>query len=101
MRLTDVQIAILKRIAAEAFGSQARLYLFGSRTDDSLRGGDIDLYVTGLTGTPDELLNAKLHFLVKAKRQLGDQRIYLVFAPAPGQPALPIQQRAAQTGIPL
>ncbi|QXP84038.1 nucleotidyltransferase domain-containing protein [Methylococcus sp. Mc7] len=101
MRLTDVQTAILKRVAAEVFGPQARLYLFGSHTDDSLRGGDIDLYVTGLSGTLDELLNAKLHFLVKAKRQLGDRRIDLVFAPAPGQAPLPIQRRAAQTGIPL
>ena len=101
MRITQQQADTLKRIAADVFGPQARLRLFGSRTDDSRRGGDIDLYVSGLAQSPKEMLDAKLQFLIKAKLALGDQRIDLVLATPAGQEPLPIQRIAEQTGIPL
>lgn len=45
MRLTHEQIAIIRRTAQEIFGPEARVWLFGSRVDDSKRGGDVDLLV--------------------------------------------------------
>ena len=48
MRLNQHQIETLKRLGTEIIGRQAELILFGSRADDSHRGGDIDLYVTGI-----------------------------------------------------
>ena len=45
MRLTDAEVAAIKAPAAMAFGETAVVRLFGSRVDDSLRGGDIDLLV--------------------------------------------------------
>lgn len=42
MRLTREQAAII-RSAAEVFGADARVWLFGSRVDESRQGGDIDL----------------------------------------------------------
>ena len=101
MRLNQVQVETLKRIAAEVFGPQAGLMVFGSRADDTRRGGDIDLYVTGMDEPMGKLLDAKLLFLVKAKQALGDQRMDVVFAPAPHQKRLPIHQEAERTGIPL
>ncbi|MDX8127141.1 nucleotidyltransferase domain-containing protein [Methylomonas sp. OY6] len=101
MRLTPQQADILKCIAADVFGTQASLQLFGSRTDDTRRGGDIDLYVKGFNQNLEKTLDAKLRFLVKAKQALGDQRIDLVFAPAEGREQLPIQRVAEQTAIPL
>ena len=101
MRLTTVQIETFKHLAAEIFGVSARVYLFGSRTDDRRAGGDIDLYVVGFDGTIEQQLDAKLRFLVEAKLTIGDQRIDLVFAPARGQKAAPIHQLAERTGIPL
>ncbi len=101
MRLTPQQIESLKHVAAEVFGSQAQIRLFGSRVDDRRRGGDIDLYVTGVALSVEAQLDAKLRFLVKAKQRLGDRRIDLVFAPLPGQPALPIQRMAEEAGVPL
>lgn len=101
MRLTAPQIQTIKQVALEVFGSAAQVYLFGSRTDEQRRGGDIDLYVTQPPLSPEAQLDAKLTFLVKIKQQLGDQRIDLVFAPAQGQALLPIHRMAQQTGVPL
>lgn len=101
MRLSQFQIDTLKRNATEAFGPNSCLILFGSRVDDNLRGGDIDLYVTGFNQSIDLQLEAKLHFLVKVKQALGEQRIDLVFAPSPEQTPLPIHRIAEKTGIPL
>lgn len=45
MRLTAEEVAAIKAAAAEAFGPNAVVRLFGSRVRDDLRGGDIDLHV--------------------------------------------------------
>lgn len=101
MRLTPHQINSIKQVAIEVFGSAAQVHLFGSRVDDKRRDGDIDLYVTQVALPLEAQLDAKLKFLVNIKQQLGDQRIDLVFAPAPGQAILPIHRMAQQSGVPL
>ena len=63
MRLTQTQIKIIKQVASEVFGPTVRIFLFGSRTDHQQRGGDIDLYISGLKLTSEEALDAKLLFL--------------------------------------
>ena len=45
MRLSSVQINAIVAAAAELAGPDAQVRLFGSRLDDSLHGGDIDLLV--------------------------------------------------------
>ena len=44
MRLSTRIIKILKEACSESF-NEHELYLFGSRTDDSRQGGDIDLAI--------------------------------------------------------
>ena len=45
MRLTPEQIALTRQIVQRLVRMESRVWLFGSRVDDSLRGGDIDLLV--------------------------------------------------------
>ncbi len=77
MRLSSVYQTIIKTETLNVFGAQATVYLFGSRVDDSKKGGDIDLFIR--TEDKIEIANKKLQFLAKLKRQLGEQRIDVVF----------------------
>lgn len=45
MRLSPHDHAAIVRATTEVAGDDARVWLFGSRTRDDLRGGDIDLLV--------------------------------------------------------
>lgn len=76
MRLTTQQQQVIKTYFLEVF-NEGQIYLFGSRTDDTKKGGDIDLYIR----TPDtnNLMHKKLDFLVKLKRAIGNQKIDIVF----------------------
>jgi predicted nucleotidyltransferase len=49
--------------------------LFGSRVDDSKRGGDIDLLIQ--PESPDEMLTRKLQFLGILEREMGERKIDL------------------------
>lgn len=45
MRLSPRQINVVQHAVSELAGKDAIVRLFGSRTDDNARGGDIDLLV--------------------------------------------------------
>ena len=47
MRLTPEQAQAIRQRIDTHMGKHARIWLFGSRVDDSRRGGDVDLYVEG------------------------------------------------------
>jgi predicted nucleotidyltransferase len=74
MRLQENEREIIISTISE-FAPDIRTYLFGSRTDDSKRGGDIDLLLIG-QGL-DQYLIRKLKILLKEK--LGDQKIDIVY----------------------
>ena len=45
MRLELKDVEVIKAAAQEVFGASAVVRLFGSRVDDELEGGDVDLHV--------------------------------------------------------
>ena len=57
MRLSNQQLDIIKSIVTEKMHSAYKLFLFGSRIDDTKRGEDIDLaiQVTGKVSHPARL----------------------------------------------
>ncbi len=76
MRLNDFEIEKIKEVYQNIFGGGA-LYLFGSRLDDTQKGGDIDLYIVPPRNIPN-LTERKIDFLVALKSTIGEQKIDVV-----------------------
>lgn len=99
MRLTQPQRDAIRQTAAEAFGSAACVWLFGSRVDDTKRGGDIDLLIRPDPSALDRLLMRKIRFLGKLERILGERKIDVIIeGPADARPIVRI---AHETGVRL
>ena len=85
------------RVSAERnFGSNARVWLFGSRVEEQRAGGDIDLYVEPEIQDPDELVEAKLHFLMELHKKLGEQKIDVVIRRAAFKEDMPIYREEVE-----
>ncbi|MBL0708464.1 MAG: nucleotidyltransferase domain-containing protein [Sulfurimonas sp.] len=77
MRLTNFEVESIRQTYYDVF-KKGVIYLFGSRVDDSLKGGDIDLYIDSESG--ENMLQKKLNFLVLLKEKIGDQKIDVVIS---------------------
>ena len=77
MRLTKFEVDSIKQTFLDVFKS-GNIYLFGSRIDDTQKGGDIDLYIQTLK--KDDLLEKKLNFLSLLKQKIGNQKIDLIIS---------------------
>ena len=77
MRLRAGYREAIMNSVCSVFGNDATVSVFGSRIDDSKKGGDIDLYIKVIQS--DNLFEKKIKFLAKLKRLVGNQRIDIVF----------------------
>lgn len=75
MRLTEEQRKIIREAGLRHFGVIP--HLFGSRLNDTARGGDIDLFIPG-DWPPREAIPRRLRFCAELHRRLGDQKIDVV-----------------------
>ena len=78
MRLSTDQIQAIRCAAKSAFGEDAAVWLFGSRVDDSRRGGDIDLLVRPGPAAADQPFARKVRMLTLLEQMLGERKIDLV-----------------------
>jgi len=101
MRLTAQQIETLRQKSAQHFGANTHIWLFGSRTDDSKKGGDIDLLIEPGLHDPTAIINAKLALLRDLHQTLGEQKIDIVIRRTDSNHELPIHRIAYTTGIQL
>ena len=77
MRLNEKQVQAIKTALTVSYGSDTEVWLFGSRTDDALRGGDIDLLVRNAPEGEDGF-KRKIKFQVEMEKRLGERRIDVV-----------------------
>ena len=90
---------MIKTAARRYFGEEVRVWLFGSRVDDTKRGGGIDLYVEANLSEPSQAVRAEIEFLADVKTQIGDQKID-VLVDYPGRHHRPeILEIARETGV--
>ena len=76
MRLSETYVHTIKAKAKEIFGRSTKIYLFGSRIDDSKRGGDIDLLILPENGTDES--NKINKFYTHLLLNLGIQKIDII-----------------------
>lgn len=99
MRLTDKELKAIQSSFRKYFGENDRLWLFGSRADDTKRGGDIDLYVETRESNLDKIISAKHQFVIDLIKSIGDQKIDVVLNVIPNKKELSIYKFAKETGI--
>jgi len=96
MRITDDQIDAICRLAHELAGDRAQVRVFGSRLDDTARGGDLDLMLE----LPEPVENPALlaaRMSARASRLLAGRKVDVVLS-APNLVRSPIHDVAATEG---
>lgn len=79
MRLTEDEQRDIAAAACAVLPRGSRVSLFGSRTDDSKRGGDVDLLVELPAIRPaDDPLTLRSRLAVQLVRRMGERRIDIV-----------------------
>ncbi len=97
MRLSLNHIATIRSLVAQLAGDSARVWLFGSRLNDTARGGDVDL----LLDLPEPvaqpaLLSAQLG--ARVSRAMQGRKVDVLIK-APNLQLLPIHRVALGQGV--
>jgi len=99
MRLTNEQRTAICESFEKLFFEGDSLWLFGSRTDDSLRGGDIDLYIETNQENATLVYDRRFKLSSDIQRKIGEQKIDIVINMLALGKTLPIHEEAQKTGI--
>lgn len=97
MRLSEREKSVILDAAQRRFGPGVQVRLFGSRTDDAARGGDIDLLLELPFAIPDSFTRA-LAMEVDIQLALDDPKVDILVT-APPHPLQPIHRIALETGV--
>ena len=76
MRLQKQEIYTILQVARNIYGEKVKVYLFGSRLDNTKRGGDIDLLIR--TDEEKKGVLARIRMIAQLKYFLGDQKIDII-----------------------
>lgn len=102
MRLNEQERSAISQAAKETLPSGTCVSLFGSRTDDTRRGGDIDLLVETQQSIPAaQWVAQRSRFVARIWQRLGERRIDVVLATQSEIDDRPIVQQARRVAIPL
>ena len=75
IRLNQEQINYIKELSLKLLNT-LDIWIFGSRTDLSKKGGDIDIYIK--TSKKDNILKSKIAFLREFDKKFGEQKVDLL-----------------------
>jgi hypothetical protein len=78
VRLEAWEISEIIKAFNECFEEKDKLWLFGSRTDMSKRGGDIDLYIEVFNFNAEKSNRQKFKFWSLLQDKLGEQKIDII-----------------------
>lgn len=97
MRLSAAQQQLIKNTVDRVLQTASQVWLFGSRVDDNLRGGDIDLFIETEAVLPNRVqaLCSLYGALIYA---LGDRKLDILLKDAHTQNA-PVFDIAKRTGV--
>lgn len=101
MRLTEAQVKAIQDNFFVSFMEGDKIWLFGSRVDDSKKGGDIDLYIETNYNDLFIVTRKEIEFIANLKKIIGDQKIDIVINILTRNQQLPIYNEARNTGIQL
>ena len=99
MRLTPEQRRAIREATAETFGPDVEVKLFGSRLDDTQKGGDIDLLVESPAPIPQAEERAT-ELIARIQKRIGVRKIDLLYA-WPGLDEKPAHRSARREGVPV
>lgn len=99
MRLPKEEQQIIVQTIQRELGNKARVWLFGSRIDESTQGGDIDLLVESAEIIPARVRLAS-ELVASLQLALGEQKIDLILID-PATQTQPIHQIAQEQGMEL
>ncbi len=94
MRLSIYEITNILACTKKIFGDDSKVYLFGSRVDDSKKGGDIDLYIT--SDMLADVFEKKISLLACLEKFLGEQKVDIVISKDADRD---IEKMAKQEGV--
>ncbi|MEN9406503.1 MAG: hypothetical protein RLZ12_787 [Bacillota bacterium] len=97
VRLSACELEAIKLAFKTCFLPEDHLWLFGSRTDLSQKGGDIDLYIETEVSNVKQVLAAKSRFVTELYRSIGEQKIDVVVKLDKSE--LPIYKVAKKEGV--
>ena len=97
MRLSAQSQAIIHQAVLQRFGDRAQVRLFGSRLDDAVKGGDIDLHIRLLEGVDNPLWEASL-LSAQLQRKLDGRKVDVRVLDA-SHPTLPVDVVALSEGV--
>ena len=101
MRLTQKQLDAIHDSFGAHFLPQDKIWLFGSRVDDSKKGGDIDFYIETHYDDSLKAVEGQIKFLRDLKIKIGDQKIDVVLNILKQNKTQRIYDEAKSTGIQL
>ncbi|MGZ8165540.1 MAG: nucleotidyltransferase domain-containing protein [Methylobacter sp.] len=96
MRLTDEQVQIIRQLALQVAGNQARVRVFGSRLDDTIHGGDLDLMLELAEPVDNPALMAA-QMSAQVSRAMHGRKVDVLLS-APNLMRLPIHDIAFKEG---